>query len=239
MKQKQITNMTCMSAIEKLKQWSAEYMSDCVHNINIVYDKDRPLCTGTTQYDDNGIPVNVNIGIAPLTTAFPARYRSITDSDFVKMGVITFHELTHCEMSLSNSTPKEILISDLSKCYNEDYYYAVHHKLPHEIDAEYNGVMTMWSILENEWADAADRLMFDYLDYRTEKFGNIRKLYMIERPEEGFQSKQQVKDLFDEAYEKSLTEKRSLPAGFLTYKGDTSRILATDDRRGVRPFCKR
>lgn len=55
----------------------------------------------------------------------------------------------------------------------------------------------------------------DALDYRTEKFGNIRKLYMIERPEGGFQSKQQVKDLFDEAYEKSLTEKRSLPEGFL------------------------
>lgn len=234
MKQKQIINMTCMSAIEKLKQWSAEYMSDCAHNINIVYDKDRPLCTGTTQYDDNGIPVNVNIGIAPLTTAFPARYRSITDSDFVKMGVTTFHELTHCEMSLSNSTPKEILISDLSKCYNEDYYYAVHHKLPHEIDAEYNGVMTMWSILENEWPDAADRLMFDYLDYRTEKFGNIRKLYMIERPEGGFQSKQQVKDLFDEAYEKSLTRCRSLPEEFLTYGGDTSKLLATDDGRGVR-----
>lgn len=34
--------MTCMSAIEKLKQWSTEYMSDYIHNINIVYDKDRP-----------------------------------------------------------------------------------------------------------------------------------------------------------------------------------------------------
>lgn len=193
MKQKQITNMTCMSAIEKLKQWSAEYMSDYTYNINIIYDKDRFLCTGVTQYDDNGIPMNVNVGIAPLTTTFPARYRPITDSDFVKMGVTTFHELTHCKRSLSDTTSKEIRISDLSKCYNEDYYYTTHHKLPHEIDAEFVGIMSMWSALENEWPDDADRLMFDYLDYRTEKSGNVRKLYMIERPEGGFQSKQHVK----------------------------------------------
>lgn len=175
MKQKQITNMTCMSAIEKLKQWSAEYMSDYTYNINIIYDKDRFLCTGVTQYDDNGIPMNVNVGIAPLTTTFPARYRPITDSDFVKMGVTTFHELTHCKRSLSDTTSKEIRISDLSKCYNEDYYYTTHHKLPHEIDAEFVGIMSMWSALENEWPDDADRLMFDYLDYRTEKSGNVIK----------------------------------------------------------------
>lgn len=147
------------------------------------------------------------MGISPLTTTFPVKYLPIKDSDFVKIGVTTFHELTHCKRSLSDNTPKEIQISDLSKCYNKEYYYAEHHKLPHEIDAEYSGVMSMWSLLEREWPDDADRLMFDYLDYRTEKSGQTRKLYMIERPEYGFQSKQQVKDLFNEAYEKSLTEK--------------------------------
>lgn len=225
--------MTCISAIQKLKQWSAQYMFDHTHDINIMYDKDEPLCAGVTQYR-NGIPVSVSVGISPLTTTFPVKYLPIKDSDFVKIGVTTFHELTHCKRSLSDNTPKEIQISDLSKCYNKEYYYAEHHKLPHEIDAEYSGVMSMWSLLEREWPDDADRLMFDYLDYRTEKSGQTRKLYMIERPEYGFQSKQQVKDLFNEAYEKSLTEKCSLPDRFISYDGDTSKVLATDDGYGVR-----
>lgn len=228
-----MTHMTCASAIQKLKGWSKQYMYGFDRNINIIYNKKEPLCTGDIWYD-NGSPININVGIYPLTTAFPVRHLPIKDSDFVKMGVTTFHELTHCKRSMSEKTSKEILISDLSKCYNDEYYYAEHHRLPHEIDAEYNGVMSMWSALENEWPGLADKLMIDYLNDRTESSDRVKKLYMIERPECGFQSKQQVKDLFEDAYEKSLTEKRRLPNGFIGYKGDTSRLLATDDGRGLR-----
>lgn len=231
MKNNMTFKLNTKTAIKKLQKWGSEYIGI---GIDLQFSNEYKICSGKTEYTNTcNMPV-ITVGIYPLSMSFPGLYSPITDSDFVKIGVTTFHELTHCKRSLSDVTPKEILTSDLSKCYNEDYYYTTHHKLPHEIDAEYTGVMSMWSILENEWPDDADRLMFDYLNYRTEKFGNVRKLYMIERPEDGFQSKQQVKDLFNEAYEKSLTRSRSLPEGFLTYDGDTSRLLATDDGRGVR-----
>ena len=91
------------------------------------------------------------------------------------MGVTFFHEMTHYQNHVSENTNNDIAISDLSVQYNNEYYHAMHHKLPHEIKAEYSGVMSMWSALESEWPDAADRLMFDYLDYRTEKSDRVGK----------------------------------------------------------------
>lgn len=234
MKREHVMHMTYVLAVEKLKHWTDEYMSDYSKTVDIIYDKNEILGKGNTQYDDNGIPTNVIVGIFPLSASFPERYFPIKDSDFVKLGTTMFHEFSHCRRSMSDLTPKEILISDLSKCHNKDYYYAVHHLLPHEIDAEYSGVMSMWSALENEYPDIADQLMFDYLDYRTAGSEKTKKLYMVERPDDGFQSKQQVKDLFNKAYEKSLTGKRNFPDTFLSYDGDTSKLLATNDGNSVR-----
>lgn len=231
MKNNAVLKLSVKSAVKMLQKWKSEYVSA---DIDLQFSDQYKICSGKTEYTDIHNTPTVIVGMYPLPMSFPSTYLPIKDSDFVRIGVTTFHELTHCKRSLSDNTPKEIQISDLSKCYNKEYYYAEHHKLPHEIDAEYSGVMSMWSLLERDWPDAADRLMFDYLDDRTEKSVQRRKLYMIEKPECGFQSKQQVKDLFNEAYEKSLTEKRSLPDRFISYDGDTSRVLATDNGYGVR-----
>lgn len=229
----QVLKMSTASALQKLNTWVKQYQIMNGFHTNILYDENMQIGEGKVRYKNDKL-ANIAIGTYPLSISFPAKYLPMKDLDFVKMGVTTFHELTHCKRSMSENTLKEILISDLSKCYNKEYYCAEHHRLPHEIDAEYNGVMSMWSTMKNEWPGVADKLMIDYLNYRTESSDHVKKLYMIERPECGFQSKQQVKDLFEEAYEKSLTEKRRLPNGFIDYKGDTSRLLATDDGRGLR-----
>lgn len=226
-----ILNLNMKSAIQQLQKWGVSYIG---HQIDLQFSETQKIGHGKIEHSDiQGTPA-ITIGVYPLRMSFWRSYLPVKDSDFVKIGVTTFHELSHYKHSLSDMTPKEILTSDLSKCHNNEYYHTVHHKLPHEINAEYSGVMSMWSALESEWPDAADRLMFDYLDYRTEESDRVRKLYMIERPEGGFQSKQQVKDLFNAAYEESLTGKRHLPDTFLTFDDDTSRLLATDDGRGVR-----
>lgn len=233
MKQDHMLRMTSGKAVGKLREWANQYMINHSNIIKIVFDERDFLGNGATHYNNN-IAEGISIGIFPLSLSFPERYHSITDNEFVLLGTTMFHEFGHYNHIVTNDTSKEILMSDLSKCYNDEYYHAEHHRLPHEIDAEYNGIMSMWSALENEWPGLADQLMFDYLNYRTESSDRVKKLYMIERPECGFQSKQQVKDLFEDAYEKSLTEKRRLPNGFIGYKGDTSRLLATDDGRGLR-----
>lgn len=232
-KPEQSLKMSTASALQKLNAWSEQYQTANGLHLKISYDKNMQIGEGEAHYVNNA-PTNITLGIHPLSISFPEKYFHIDDANFVMLGVVLFHEFKHCDRLISHNTPREILMSDLSKCYNETYYYAEHHKLPHEIDAEYNGVMSMWSALESEWPDSADRLMIGYLNYRTESSDCTKKLYMIERPVDGFRSKQQVRELFEEAYEKSLAEKRELPSGFISYDGDTSRLLATDDGRGVR-----
>lgn len=219
-----------------IDDWVSQYTSEYPKIINISYDKDVSLGEGETHYDDNGVPIEIMIGMSSLNMLFH-KYLPISDADFVKMGVTTFHELTHCRRSLYDDTPKEILVSDLSKCYNQYYYDTVHHLLPHEIDAEYGGVMPMWSILEDEWPDDADSLMFEYLNNKTRSSERTKSLYVIEHPEGGFRSKQQVKDLFDEAYERSLAGKRRLPDTFfnIDITDDVSRLLTADSGFGIRP----
>lgn len=218
--------------MRKLADWKLDYRQN--EYINLRLTDEETLGDGITRYHENLDAVDMYVGIYPLSASLFERYKPIKDSDFVKMGVTFFHEMAHYQDHVSENTNTNVMISDLSVQHNNKYYHTVHHKLPHEIKAEYSGVMSMWSALESEWPDAADRLMFDYLDYRTEKSERVRKLYMIERPEGGFQSKQQVKDLFNAAYEESLTGKRHLPDTFLTFDDDTSRLLATDDGRSVR-----
>ncbi len=230
MKDKSVLKLNMNTAVRKIMDWQTNFPASS--SVKLKFVSDEKLGQGSTKYFTDS--ASINIGVYPLSTSLFERYIPIKDSDFVKMGVTFFHEMTHYQNHVSENTNNDIAISDLSVQYNNEYYHAMHHKLPHEIKAEYSGVMSMWSALESEWPDAADRLMFDYLDYRTEKSDRVRKLYMIERPEGGFQSKQQVKDLFNAAYEESLTGKRHLPDTFLTFDDDTSRLLATNDGRGVR-----
>lgn len=94
---------------------------------------------------------------------------------------------------------------------------------PHEIDAEYTGVMSMWAYLGRECPDDADRLMFDYLTYKASN-----TIYIFNIPEDGFHSKEQVELLFENAYNKSVKEKRYLPADFLKSDDEIARLFTTE-----------
>lgn len=94
--------------------------------------------------------------------------------------------------------------------------------LPHEIDAEYTGVMAMWDKLSELYPNKADRLMLEHLMDRA-----ANTVYMIDLPEEGFQSQEQVETLFEQAYDNAF---RELPPGFLRSEDETARMLTTEDR---------
>lgn len=144
------------------------------------------------------------------------------DLTFVRLGVTTFHEIAHFKRRTLSDTPKEILISDLSKQQNEQYYRANWDTFPFEIDAEYTGVMTMWDQLERLFPKYADQLMLSHLTERATK-----TKYMIDVPENGFQSKEQVEFLFENSYDKSLNNKRDLPSCFLRLDDEITKLLTT------------
>lgn len=231
MKHDSIFKLNMATAAKKITNWKLDYPNN--ESVNLKFTNNITLGEGSTRYYEHSDSVDISIGISPLSTSFFDRYIPLHDSDFVLMGVTFFHEMAHYQDHILENTDVDVMVSDISVQHNKDYYYSMHHLLPHEIDAEYNGVMSMWSALESEWPEHADRLMFDYLDYRTMGSDHVQKLYMIERPDEGFQSKQQVKDLFDEAYEKSLVDKRKLPGTFLVSDDDVPRLITTDDGHGV------
>lgn len=221
------------SAVKKLQEWKLKYFNDD-NSVDLQFSEQYNTGSGKIEYNINSHLSVIEVGIKPASIKFPKRYMPILDSEFIKIGTTMFHEFGHYKRMIDANTPKEIQMSDLSKCYNNEYYAINHHRLPHEIDAEYTGVMSMWSALESEYPEYADKLMFEYLNDRTTEAGRAKKLYMIERPENGFQSKQQVKELFNEAYEKSLAEKREISRIF-DYNGDVSRLIANDDGYGIRP----
>lgn len=232
MRNKSTLKLNTTAAMRKITGWKLDYPNN--EFVNLKFTDAEILGNGRTRYFECSDSVDMYIGIAPLSTSFFNRRIPINDLDFVIMGTTFFHEMAHYQGHVSNNTDDNIMFPDLSTQHNNNYYHAVHHLLPHEIDAEYSGVMSMWNALESEYPDTADKLMFDYLDYRTASSDRTKKLYMIERPEGGFSSKQQVKDLFNEAYEKSLTDKRYLPDELLGYSDDISKLITTDDRRGIR-----
>lgn len=131
--------------------------------------------------------------------------------------------------STSNNTPKEILISDLSKFNNPQYYRKCWNTFPHEIDAENSGVMTMRSKLESEFGTQANDFILEYLEHRSGE-----TLYMFHESELQSCSKNHVNDLFETAYDQSLTNKRSLPHGFLRYQDEVAQLL-TDKDHNLRP----
>lgn len=212
-------------AFDLLKIWSGRYLKDIKADATISFLPSHPIGTGTMKYNINDNTCRISIGIAPISMSFFTQNEIMQDSDFVKIGVTMYHELTHFNRNISENTPHEILHSNLSTHQNKQYYIQSWNKLPHEIDAEFTGIMSMWSQLEGYCSDVADRLMMDYL---TTKATTTK--YVIDIPEEGFQTKQQVDELFEKAYDTALNEQRKLPYEFLRFDDDISKLLTTDEK---------
>lgn len=209
-------------ALNKLIKWAESYLGDARASVNIYFDNVLSNHNGYIKYGKNGEYDEIIIKTPLSSSSLFNRYKQISDADFVKTGVTLFHELAHYAQNKSEDTAEEIRISDLSKYHNNNYYYSCWNNLPHEINAEYIGVMSMWNVLEDEYPNVADKLMLDYLSDRASAN------YMIQLPDEGFQTKEQVELFFEAAYETAVNGPRKLPPEFLHFEDEVPDLL-TDE----------
>lgn len=210
--------MNNKKAFHLLETWARPYLYTNGQTMKLIFDDKLPIGTGKADEENQ----KITIGIKPYKKNFISEYSQIKDSDFIKMGITTFHEITHHEQKTIENLSQELTLSELSKYMNPGYYQHNWQVLPHEIDAEYGGIMKMWSKLEQEFPDKADKLMLDHL---TDRARNT--VYMIHMPEEGFTSKTQINSLFEQAYNNAS---RTLPLGFLRSDDEVARMCTTDNK---------
>lgn len=215
-------------AFRILDTWKKEYENEQHGFLQSDFSKDIRIGNGSFErhIDGSHHTNNILIGIAPLTRSWLAGNQIMEEKDFVKIGITMFHEFQHYEQAVGTDVEKEILISDVSKFGNAQYYKNNWHCLPHEIDAEHSGIIAMWPKTETV-LDHADDLMLEYVTNRAQR------TYMVKAPEDGFRSKEQVTDAFADAYKQSLNTKRDLSANFLRSDDELAQIL-TNHGFGIR-----
>ena len=73
------------------KIWTDTYLDEHNTKIKLVFDETLSMGFGNCNEDKN----TITIGIEPYKRNLLSKYQQVKDSDFVKMGVTLFHELTH------------------------------------------------------------------------------------------------------------------------------------------------
>lgn len=135
-------------------------------DLEIQIDDNYSSGEGKTIVDKSNSSYQIIIG-CDISNRFPLKYLFINDRDFIKTGVTLFHEINHYQEHIKEHT-KECLLSELSKYKNRNYYRKSWHELPHEIHAEYNGVMTMWDVMEDKFtSEQTDYCMLDYINTKA------------------------------------------------------------------------
>lgn len=86
-------------------------------------------------------PCGIEVGISPYSKSLIKRNTSVRSLDFSRACITTLHEFGHCDQHKAQDNI-EILMSDLSKQGNIEYYRYNWNIMPHEIDAEYSGVIS-------------------------------------------------------------------------------------------------
>lgn len=83
--------------------------------------------------------------------------------------------------------------------------------------------MTAWERMRQIWPDKADDLMIKRLTERAKTSD-----YMIKIPDEGFQSEDQVNELFNEALKQAPDKRHSLSDGFLFSTDEIAQIMTIE-----------
>lgn len=224
--------------IKQFDSWIDEYMIANHIKMKLQYDPDRKIVSGTTKHENN--KHQIVLGTSDSSIGNINNFGWMSEQDFVKLGVTLFHELAHCDQHIQD-TSKEILLSDLSKYKNADYYINNWHIMQHEIDAEYNGIISMWEKLDEMYPNKSDKLMFDYLRYREYDEENGEKVYIIKEPDEGYQSREQVHELFEQAYEDAAAQPKRFGIMSLAAQRDRNeiaRLFLTENRVPIPEYTR-
>lgn len=215
--------ITAHKSICLLSKWVNQLHIKYGTSVEIRLNSTDPVGTGRTIIDFATDTRQIVIGTNDICQAFPTNLVPTNGMNLVRAGIVLFHEAAHYERHANSSTRSEILISELSKYGNPNYYAQSWSELPHEIDAEFTGVVSMWNALESEFPDKADACMLRFVNWWAANTD-----YMIRTVPGGYASRAQVEDAFDRAYETSLCEPRRFQPGFLRYEDEVSRLLTNE-----------
>lgn len=222
-------------AFNWLKIWANQYEKENLGNVAISFDSKQDIGFGESICWLDGTK-RIIIGTGENLSSFRLGIKQIKDYDFIRMGVTLYHEIAHHRTGLTGNAENSVLFSDIAKQGNGAWYRQNWQAFPHEINAEYNGVMNMWTRMEEIDPAAADNLMLEYL---TKRAGNT--VYMFKLPKNGLHSKEQVRQLFDEAYVRSVNSPILFPHDFLRLNDEIPRLFTSEYgvlRIEYQPFYK-
>lgn len=214
-------NINIKQMLTLLTAWSESYIQK--QNETILFSLSPSMKIGSGSFErfiDK--PYEIEVGISPYSKSFMKRYIPVRDLDFSRACVTIYHEFAHYEQYKAQSDT-EILASDLSKHGNTEYYKYNWNIMPHEIDAEYSGVISAQKHLRDTFSNNADELIEQYLRYRAE---NMK--YMIKVPD-GSISEKGIEELFEKAYDRSMTNKRIIPSNFLRSGDEAAQMFTFED----------
>ena len=77
-----------------LKLWERQYEKENI-SVKIYHDENIPIGNGVTKWGTNNEETNIVIGIAPLHDSHFLSYQRVKDTDFVRIGITLYHEITH------------------------------------------------------------------------------------------------------------------------------------------------
>lgn len=148
MNERYMLNMNMVQAVKRLDRW-ASHAQRRKQEFEVHFDKELGLGQGVSLISPIGSMHEIYIGIGDLPTKFPMNYKPLSDDSFIRLGIVLFHEITHCHQRMSEKL--EITASEISTYKNPNYYMNSWPELPHEINAEFTGVMSMWNVLDEEF----------------------------------------------------------------------------------------
>lgn len=155
----------------------------------------------------------------------------VNDRLFLSAVVAFYHEVRHCNVASCRDADVELGLSVVSTFDNGTYYAKSRNELPHEIDAEYHGIVAAWDFIREYKPAKADKAMIDFVNWRASE-----SRYVIQMPKGGFKSRAEVEKAFGDAYDRSLNEVRRVRhPDILDYPDAVSMRMVTRDgyvRRG-------
>lgn len=216
-------NLSESKAVKLLKRFA----EDCFDEYNIGFEFNDKISIGnglTHSIDDQQYVI---IGCADLSYE-----KKVNDLNFIITGVSIFHESRHCEQNEGFESEKHIITNIISTIGNDEYYLNGWKQMPYEIDAEYNGVMKMWTAVREAFPDQVDLQMLNYINFRTNETA-----YFIRPVAGGYKSKGQVITAFEQAYNDSIFCKRDPQSRISSYNDEFVKLFEAD-RGWSSPYYK-
>ena len=180
-------------------------MDLCVAHVNEQYDRtvlyltrDEDIGEGTTCMDFSE-PVWSRVGISDLENAKNASY--VPDYTYTAGIVSIYHEAQHIKQQIhpeDANIVKSFIVANYEPQY--DLPTANYWNMPHEINAEYEGIINAHEYLTVKLGqEKADAVILNYVNTRAH--GNY---FVHKRAWQKFKSLDEVTEAFDDAYEHSI-----------------------------------